>query len=101
MHSPTELAAVCEQRVCSDPSSSDSSRDATAAGYGTVLMRQVAVAGGHRVASVRNVLARELAERVFAYVRGARLAGWTAHPVSAILTGSVTLPAASSLPPPL
>ena len=64
-------------------------------GHTKVIERRAGIVYRHMLVALGASLARELAERVFAYVRGARLAGWTAHPVLAILTGSVT----SSLPP--
>ena len=60
-----------------------------------MIERRAGIVYRHMLVALGASLARELAEKVFAYVRGARLAGWTAHPVSAILTGSVT----SLLPP--
>ena len=68
-------------------------------GHTKVIERRAGIVYRLILVALGASLARELAEslRVFAYVQGARLEGWTAHPASAILTGSVT----SSLPPPV
>jgi len=53
-------------------------------GHTKVIEHCAEIVYRHLLGALGASLARELAESVFAYVRGARLAGWTAHPISAI-----------------